>query len=78
MGKLHVLDGTKEFNPRQSILQALERVDDLEQLVWIAIDKEGRAYCGWSDGPDLYVLGMLEIARDDVIRRMRNNESFID
>jgi hypothetical protein len=78
MGKLHVLDAGKEFSPRQSILQALEKVDELEQLVWIAVDKKGCAYCGWSDGPDLHVLGLLEIARDNVLRRMRNNDSFMD
>ena len=78
MGKLHVLDCRDNFTPKQSILQALERVDELKQLVWIAVDKNDQAYCGWSDGPDLHVLGLLEIARDDVLRRMRTNERFSD
>jgi len=78
MGKLHVLDVGKGFTPRQSILQALERAESLQQIVWIAVNKDDQAYCGWSDGPDLHVLGLLEIARDDVLRRMRGNEGFTD
>ena len=78
MSNIVVLDGTKTFTPEQSLLQALENVDTFDQVAGTAVDKEGRIFCGWSDGSDLAILGMLELMRADVIERMQENKRLTD
>lgn len=69
-----VMTKTKDFTPEQSLLQAQEVIDDIEQFCWIAVKKDGQILTGWSDGPNISVLGMLEIVRNDILHAMLKSE----
>lgn len=71
MSNVVVLDNNnKDFTPEQSLLQAQARVENMKQVCWMCVNKNGDILTGWSNGPDVHILGMLELVRADVLQRM--------
>jgi hypothetical protein len=55
--------------PEQVLIDALSECESYEQVVVVAVDKEGAIRTGWSQGSNLEFIGMLTFATERMCQR---------
>lgn len=56
--------------PKSLLQSALNHIDDKEIIVVISIDNDGYVATGWSEGGSIRTLGLLEVAKTQLIEKM--------
>lgn len=56
--------------PKALLQHALDNIDDIDAIVFVATNKEGLVKTGYSDVSQLQIIGMLESGKSDVINDM--------
>ena len=74
MGDVKAGDFGGDKSPRQVLLDALDECENYEDLVVVAIDKEGFVRTGWASGFTTTHVGMLAFASQRLIDLARDDD----
>ena len=64
MSKVEVINFGNKRTPKQTVIDALNKMDDEQIAIVVFLSKDDYVNTAWSDGSQLKRIGMLEFAKN--------------